>query len=231
MQSTITAISLGGSLIAPKGVDAVFVRAFSNLVDRYLAGDGARKLIIVCGGGALARDYQAALRAIAPESRDEDLDWVGVAATRVNAELVRRALSRWCLQEVVTDPTAKVSMAGSVLVAAGWKPGWSTDYDAVLLARGLAAGTVINMSNLARVYSEDPKKNPEARPLDRLSWKQLRQIVGDTWTPGKNSPFDPSAARDAQAARIRVVFAGPDLANFERILTGQSYVGTTVGPD
>ena len=129
------------------------------------------------------------------------------------------------------DPTAPATIAGRVLVGAGWKPGWSTDYDAILLAKNLSAGTMVNLSDLAQVYSDDPKKNPDATPLDKLSWKEMRRIVGDEWTPGRNVPFDPTAARDAEAARIRVVFAGRDLANFERILNDQSYVGTTIGPD
>ena len=75
----------------------------------------ARKLIIVCGGGGLARDYQAALREVAEDPRGEDLDWVGIAATRVNGELLLRMFRRWCREELVTDPTAVVGVrrAGS----------------------------------------------------------------------------------------------------------------------
>jgi len=82
------------------------------------------------------------------------------------------------------------------------------------------------------VYSDDPKKNPAARPLDRLSWKDMIAIVGGEWTPGKNTPFDATAARAAAQARIRVIFAeGRDLANLSRILTGGVFVGTTIGPE
>ena len=57
-------------------------------------------------------------------------------------------------------------------------------------------------------------------------------IVGGEWTPGKNTPFDATAAQAAAASRIRVVFAeGSDLVNLSQILTGGIYVGTTIGPD
>ena len=166
-----------------------------------------------------------------PGARNDDLDWVGVAATRVNGELLRRILHAWCVEDLVTDPTAVSVFAGRVMVAAGWKPGFSTDNDAVVLARRFSSGTVVNLSNVAKVYSDDPKKNPAARPVDRLSWKEMLRIVGNEWSPGKNTPFDPSAARLAAESRIRVIFAeGRNLGNLSRILAGESFVGTTIGP-
>jgi uridylate kinase len=231
MVAHVVVISLGGSIIAPRGVDTGFLKGFTRLVEGYLAADENRKLIIVCGGGSLARDYQAALREVAATPPADDLDWVGIAATRVNGELLRRVFRRWCVEDVVTDPTAVDVFAGRIMVAAGWKPGFSTDNDAVVLARRFSAGTLINLSNIAKVYSEDPKKNPEARPLDRLSWKEMLAIVGGEWTPGKNTPFDPTAARAAAQSGMKVVFAeGRDLGNLARILEGGDFVGTTIGP-
>jgi uridylate kinase len=232
MPDHVTVISLGGSIIALRGVDAEFLKGFRALVEAHLAADPGRRLIIVCGGGSLARDYQAALRQVAPDARAEDQDWVGIAATRVNGELLRRVFRSWCVEDLVTDPTAVSVFAGRVLIAAGWKPGFSTDNDAVVLAQRFSAGTVINLSNIAKVYSDDPKTNPDARPLDAVSWKEMLGIVGGEWTPGKNTPFDPTAARAAATSRIRVVFAeGRDLANLAAILDGRPSVGTIIGPD
>ena len=67
MTPNVTVISLGGSIIAPRGVDTGFLKAFARLVESYLEADETRKLIIVCGGGSLARDYQAALREVVRE--------------------------------------------------------------------------------------------------------------------------------------------------------------------
>jgi uridylate kinase len=232
MPDSVTVISLGGSIIAPRGVDTAFLKGFFRLVEERLAADSRAKLIIVCGGGGLARDYQAALREVIPEARSDDLDWVGVAATRVNGELLRRMLRPWCVEDLVTDPSAVSVFAGRILVAAGWKPGFSTDNDAVVLARRFSAGTVINLSNIAKVYSDDPKKNPAAKPVDRLTWKEMIAIVGDEWSPGKNTPFDPTAARAAAESHIRVIFAeGRNLENLSGILAGRYFVGTTIGPE
>jgi uridylate kinase len=247
MSAHVTVISLGGSLIAPGlaklppapagalptgGVDTAFLRGFGALVEQYIEADEARKLIIVCGGGSLARDYQAALKQLAVSPSPDDLDWVGIAATRVNGELLRRLFRRWCGEDLVTDPLAVTVFAGRILVAAGWKPGFSTDNDAVLLARRFSADTVVNLSNIAKVYTDDPRTNPAARPLERASWAEMIAIVGDEWIPGRNTPFDPVAARAAAEAGLRVVFAdGRDLANLQAILQGRPFAGTTIGPD
>jgi uridylate kinase len=227
----IQVVSLGGSLIAPDGVDTVFLASFHRLAVAHLETDAARRLIVICGGGALARRYQAALRELVPSAPDDDLDWTGIAATRVNAELVRRMFGPQCTDDVVTNPNSTRRFTGRVLVAAGWKPGFSTDNDAVILARHFRADTLINLSNIAKVYTADPRTDPAARPLDAVSWKEFRRIVGSEWSPGRNVPFDPAATRAAAAARLRVVFAdGRDLENLAAILAGGSFTGTTIGP-
>jgi uridylate kinase len=232
MPDSVAVISLGGSIIAPKGVDTAFLKGFCGVIEGRLSADPHLKLIIVCGGGSLARDYQGALREVRPDAPLDDLDWVGVAATRVNGELLRRLFPSSCVEDLVTDPTAVSVFAGRVLVAAGWKPGFSTDNDAVVLAQRFSARTLVNLSNVAKVYTDDPRKNPGARPVDALSWREMLAIVGGEWTPGKNTPFDPTAARAAAASRLRVIFAdGKNLENLSRILAGQTFVGTVIGPD
>jgi uridylate kinase len=228
----VTVISLGGSLIAPDAVDTGFLASFHRLAVAHLDADPDRRLIVICGGGGLARRYQAACRELAPSATSDDLDWVGIAATRVNAELVRRVFGPRCTDDVVTDPTAVRGFTGRVLVAAGWKPGFTTDNDAVLLARGFGAGTVVNLSNQAKVYTADPKKDPSARPLDAIGWAAFRKIVGEKWTPGWNGPFDPSAAKSAAEARLRVIYAdGRNFENLAAILAGRPFIGTTIGPE
>ena len=68
--------------------------------------------------------------------------------------------------------------------------------------------------HIAQVYDKDPKKYPEAKPFDKMSWSELRAIVGDKWTPGANVPFDPIAAKEAEKSGLKVVMLnGRDLDN------------------
>jgi uridylate kinase len=226
----ITVISLGGSIVAPDGVDEQFLKDFTALVRSFIEADEKRRFIFVVGGGGPARSWQKAYRAVSVSVKDEEADWIGVMATRLNAQLVKAVMSEWCSQDVVTDPTQVDPLTGRVLVAAGWKPGFSSDYDAVLLAERFQAGAVINLSNIEKVYTDDPKKNPGAKPIDAISWAEFRAMVGDEWVPGKNVPFDPVASRHAAKIGLKVICAaGKNLENLKKILSGEAFIGTTIG--
>jgi uridylate kinase len=230
-----TVVSLGGSIVAPEGPDATFLADFRALVARHLEADPGRRLILVVGGGGPARSWQKAFREVAEKSgftaEHEAQDWVGIMATRLNAQLVKAICGAWAPQDVIVDPTGVELFMGRVLVAAGWKPGWSTDYDAVLLAEKFGADTVVNLSNIAKVYTDDPRTNPAAKPIDSIGWKDFRALVGEEWSPGKNLPFDPIASKRASEIGLRVVCAaGRDLQNLEALLAGKEFTGTVIGP-
>jgi uridylate kinase len=232
----VKVLSVGGSIVVPEHPDTMFLSRFTGMIREWLSCDASRKLILVIGGGGPARIYQQAYRDIladvsgAPVAGNEQADWIGIMATRLNAQLLRAVFADLCCQDVVCDPTQVSEFSGRVLVAAGWKPGFSTDNDAVLLAERFAAKTVINLSNIEKVYTDDPRKNPEAQPLDVISWQDFRAMIGDEWTPGKNTPFDPVASRRAQNAGISVICAGGrDIENIRRILDDKSFTGTRIG--
>ncbi|MCL2232148.1 MAG: UMP kinase [Treponema sp.] len=225
----ITVMSLGGSIVAPDGVDEGFLKDFTALIGELLGRDDKRRFIIVVGGGGPARAWQQAYRAVCPHPVDDHADWIGIMATRLNAELVRAVMGEWCTQSVVYDPTQVEPLMGRVLVAAGWKPGFSSDYDAVLLAERFQADAVINLSNIEKVYTDDPRKTPEAKPIDSISWTDFCAMVGDEWVPGKNVPFDPIASKHAAKIGLKVICAaGKNLANLKNILTGGPFIGTTI---
>ena len=230
----ISVLSVGGSIIAPDKVNSVFLSDFLAKIRTYLRANPEDKLIFVCGGGAPARVYQQAYREVIADSAEQDSgaqDWIGIKATHMNAELVKAIFGDLCRDAVVTNPTADdVSFSGRILVAGGWKPGFSTDTDAVYLAKRFGAKLVINLSNIAKVYTDDPRKNPDARPIDSISWADFRSMVGDEWVPGKNAPFDPIASRLAQEAGIKVICAdGRNTGNTLAILNGESFEGTVIG--
>jgi uridylate kinase len=230
--STTKVISLGGSIIVPDKVDSNFLLAFRAAILEYLERKPDSRLILVCGGGGPAREYQRAYRAVIPEADADILDWIGIAATRLNAELLKHLFRDVCLEQVITDPTAVSVFPGRILVAAGWKPGFSTDYDAVLLAERFQADTLLNLSNITKVYTADPKTDPDAKCLDAVSWKEFQKLVGDTWTPGINVPFDPVATEKAARVKLRVIVAGGrNIDNLKKILYDEKFAGTIIGPE
>ena len=238
----IKIISVGGSIISPKEPDAEFLAKFVKMLADWLGKNHDGRLILIAGGGGPARAYQKAYHAIEPQMTDANIhfatkeeaneaaDWIGVMATRLNAELLRACLGRLAPTPVVTDPTAAPdNWEGRILVAAGWKPGFSSDNDAVLLAEKYGADTVINLSNIKKVCDCDPTDNPDAKPLDQINWRDFRKMVGDTWEPGKNTPFDPIASKRAEELGLTVICAdGRNIENTRRILDDADFVGTTI---
>lgn len=230
-------LSVGGSIIAPEHPDTDFLSGFTAMITEWLAEDDSRRLILVAGGGAPARIYQrayseAAAKAGVDSAADaaDAADWIGIMATRLNAQLLKALFGPLCPNNVVCDPTEDREFSGRILVAAGWKPGFSTDNDAVLLAEKYGAKTVVNLSNIEKVYTDDPRKNPDARPIDAISWQDFRKMVGDDWTPGKNTPFDPIASKKAEACGLSVICAsGKDIGNIRSILDGKDFIGTKIG--
>ena len=102
----VTVISLGGSIVAPDGVDVAFLKNFTAVLRDLINSDEERRFIFVVGGGGPARAWQGAYREISGSTAcNEEADWIGVMATRLNAQLVRAVLAEWCSQDVVTDPT------------------------------------------------------------------------------------------------------------------------------
>jgi len=227
MEHAPIVISLGGSLIAPPmGINTDFLKAFRRLVTEEVKK--GKRFIFITGGGSTARIYMHAAKEVAP-LEEEDMDWLGIHATRINAHLLRTVLREFAHPVVCKDPRRKMKWTKPILTAAGWKPGWSTDYIAVRLAKLYDASTIVNLTNVERVYDKDPAKHVDAVPFDRIEWKEFRKIVGTKWSPGLNAPFDPIASTFAAKNKLKVIIAkGTDLMNVKKILEGKSFVGTTI---
>ncbi len=218
-------ISLGGSIIVPDEINVEFLKGFKRLINDFV--DEGNKAIIVCGGGKTCRKYQNAAGKIS-NLRNDDLDWMGIHTTRLNAQLVKTLFLGDVHEVIIHNPNDKVNFKEKVLIAAGWKPGWSTDYDAIRLAHNFNVKTVINVSDVPYVYDKEPKNNHDARPIKEMSWKDLRKLVGDKWNPGLNVPFDPIAAKEAEKLKIKVIIIGTDLENLKNLLEGEEFNGTVI---
>ncbi|MBI5619521.1 UMP kinase [Candidatus Gottesmanbacteria bacterium] len=223
-------LSLGGSLVIPNGgIDTRFLSAFNTFIRNQISSN-KRRFFITVGGGATTRHYQdAAQKVRGEEVVNEDLDWLGLHATRLNAQLIRTIFRDIADPRVIKHYEIILKIDAPVAIAAGWKPGWSTDYCAVTLCQDYGITQVINLTNIDQVYDHDPKTHPNARPIATMSWKEYRQMVGDRWTPGMNAPFDPIASKLAHEMGITVkIFNGRNLENVARALDGEPFVGTTI---
>ncbi len=219
-------ISLGGSLIVPDKLDIEFLKKFRGLVLSHVKK--GKRFIIICGGGRTAREYQHAASAVTELTRD-DLDWLGIHSTRLNAHLLRTVFRKEAHPVIIKNPNKKIQTSRPVIIASGWRPGCSTDYDAVLLAKNYRAKTIINLSNIDYVYDKDPAKHKDAKPLKEIKWEDFRKLVGDKWDPGLNAPFDPVASKEAHRLGLEIIIMnGSRPENLDNYLNGKGFKGSVI---
>lgn len=233
MKRKAIVLSLGGSLIVPDGgIDVDFLKKFNQFIRKQIASNHWQ-FFIVTGGGSTARHYQDSVRTVTGRLHEQDVDWLGIHATRLNAHLLRSIFRDLAQRRIIhhyhKDKDLPDKVGKSLVFCAGWKPGWSTDYDGVLLAQKYGVKELVNLSNIKMVYDKDPKKFPKAKPIKKISWDDYLNLVGEEWSPGLSAPFDPVASKLAKKIGLKVIVAhGHDLKNLERILQGKEFVGTVI---
>lgn len=226
MESVV--LSVGGSVIAPGEPDAAYVKGLAAELRDLSA---SVRLYVVTGGGRTARAYIEAGRALG--ASEEYLDRVGIKVTRLNARLLMAALGGVDPDEMphTVEEAAVVGKAGKLVVMGGTTPGHTTDAVAAELAAAIAAKRVVNATSVDGVYTADPKKDPTAKRLDRLTYDELLALVGSAHTKaGPSVVFDPVAARIVAKARIPLaVVNGRDLEALRNAVLGKPFRGTLVG--
>jgi len=224
-------ISLGGSLIVPNGgINIAFLKRFNDLIRKQLATHKGRQFFIVTGGGATTRHYQDAARTVIEhELEAEDLDWLGIHATRLNAHLIKTIFRDLAHPYILKHYEIIRKVTEPIIIASGWKPGWSTDFCAAMVCEDYNIKTVINLSNIDMAYDKDPKIHADAKSIKRITWNKFRKIVGDEWVPGMNLPFDPIASRKAEELGLKVVILkGSNFGNLENYFALRDFVGTVI---
>lgn len=224
-------ISVGGSLIYPnEGVDTAFLKKLNSFVREELAKEKNRQFFLVVGGGKIARHYRdAGSEIVGHELTSDDLDWIGIHATKLNAHLVRTVFRDIAHPFVIKHYEIIRKVEEPVVVAAGWKPGWSTDFCATMICEDYGVSTIINLTNIPQVYTADPRIEKNATPIEKMTWSDFRKLVGDEWIPGMNAPFDPVAAKKAQELGIKVIILkGDDFDNIKNAVEGKTFLGTTI---
>lgn len=247
-------IKIGGSMISPPKdhVHEGLLCKYANVLLRIFSGNEIdKRLILIVGGGNTSRVYRD-LAVKCGEDCDEDKHRIGIAATWLNAELMRALLSsvsyhrplgvgvyakdkeqgeKW----VAHDFESWLAGDRPILLGGGFITGASTDMNAFLLASKLGLSKIYKLTNVDHVYSKDPSL-PGAQPLSRLSWDQYFDMFDvkkgtSLHAPGAHLPVDLYASELARDKQITCVFAsGEDPEIISRIFEEKPITGTIIHP-
>lgn len=162
------------------GIDPKVISGLAEQIKRI--SHAGVQLAITVGGGNIFRGMAAST-----EGMDRSqADYIGMLATVMNALALQEALERVCVDSRVQSAIAMQEVAETyirrrairhleknrvVIFAAGTgNPYFTTDTTAALRACEIGAEVFLKATKVDGVYDSDPKKNPDAKHFDRISY-------------------------------------------------------------
>jgi len=227
-ENKICVLSVGGSLLVNENLkpDTAFIAKLSELIERVK--NNGKSIVLVAGGGRLARTYIAAAKSLG--ANNYVLDELGIMASRLNAKLLIQGIKD-AFPEVLTEikKAAEVLALNKIPVFGGLYPGITTDTVAALIAESLNA-KFFNLSNVDGIYSSDPIENPKAKFYEELSFDRLITLMSLAKSkPGQNLIIDLPACLILKRSSIESFFVnGNNLENLENAINGLQFKGTIV---
>ncbi|HEX9804489.1 MAG TPA: hypothetical protein VGA67_02310 [Candidatus Dojkabacteria bacterium] len=228
-------IKLGGSLISisdDKQVNYEYLDKLKTTLQEFI--NEGYEFAVVVGGGHLCRVRQDWARKNSKLATNRELDWIGVATINLNAEMIRAHWADIACDKVVRyddyKSTEQIEMEKPILICAAEEPGHSSDVDAVKIAKRIGTNILYRLTNVDAIYTSDPKSNPDAQPIHKLTWDKYFEVLGiNEFTPGGHYPVDPVASKMSnEADLIFYLMDGENLENFSRSLRGEDFKGSII---
>jgi len=187
-------------------------------------------LVLVCGGGKIARYYISVGRELL--AGREQLDEMGIEVTRLNARLLQLALKEDANASIPRsiEQVEKELRQGKIVVMGGTVPGHTTDAVSAMVAASVKAKRIVNATSVDAAYSADPKKHQDAERFEEMTHAQLYELVNKgLHDAGPSNVFDPLGAEIAMKHNIPIyIVNGRDLEEVEAAVKGEKVKGTLV---
>lgn len=220
-------VSLGGSVLIPGDEDADHLSTLSRLL-KDLSTD--HRLLLVCGGGKVARYYITTGRDIGATERE--LDELGIMTTRINAKLVQLSLGDSAVDFIpaTVEEAVTASDRGKIVVMGGTVPGHTTDAVSAMLAERVGASRIVNGTSVDAAFTADPKLVKDAKRLHTITHADLNLLVSrGMHCAGPSHVFDPLGASIAARADIPIyIINGRNMDEMRAAIEGKKINGTIV---
>lgn len=219
-------IRVGGSVVATPINTGLIEKYVEILKELKMKG---HEVVVVVGGGALARDFIQIAKELGLEEKDQD--YLAISVSRLFAQLFIKALRKISCEKVLlsVEEAVKCLERGKIAVLGGLKPGMTTDTVAALIAEKINADMLIKATDQEGVYNKDPRKYLDAVKLDKLTFEELRKVLTEKkHRAGIHQILDPEAIKVLKAKRIKMlVLNGYKPENIMLALEGKN-IGTII---
>lgn len=179
-------------------------------------------LCVVVGGGAPARRFIEAARRLG--CHEAVCDEIGIGVSRINALIFASVLGEVAYPLVPSNyfEAKEALSSGKIVVCGGFQPGQSTVAVAASIAELMKADLLVVATDVDGVYSADPKEDPRATKLAKLTYRDLEKFLTFRIEAGTYKLFDLLAVKILERAKIpTVVVDGRDPAVLFKILEGE----------
>ncbi len=227
-------IKIGGSLLFKDNnrIDSDKILEFCNIIKNK---DKLNNLIVICGGGIIARDYINAVRNFT--TNEALCDTFGIDISRLNSRLLISSLGDVSYPQVPKS-MEELSIAllfNKIIIMGGLQPGQSTTSVAIEVAELVKADELVILTNVDGIYDKDPKKSKDANLLPHLNYAQLEELIlKDTGNKqaaaGEYRIFDLVSLQILKRSNITLLLMnGSNLTQFKNYYNGQRLtIGTRI---
>ena len=219
-------LRIGGSVIASPP-DPALINRYTDLLKNLK--EGGHEVVVIVGGGSIARDFIELARKIGLSERDQDN--LAISVSRLFAQLMARKLGAPGSRRVPTSIRQVVQLLGEtkIVVMGGLRPGMTTDAVAAMIAERVGADLLIKATDQDGIYTKDPKKYADAKKIDQLSFDDLWGLFEeDKHRAGIHQILDPEAVRVLHRSRTRTVVVNGFRPENVLLAVGGERVGTLI---
>lgn len=218
-------ISLGGSRIIPNKIDCEFLKSFKKIIEKIKKGN---KIVIVTGGGSLAREYIEALRG--EKLDDKILSLIGIKATKLNAMLVSNFLGANVFVPNSMAELNKLLKKKNVVVTGSidYNPNMTSDGVAADIANKIKTDYFVNITNVKGLFNKNPKKFKNAKFISEVSFRNFNKMTSKIkFKAGQHFVLDQSAAKIISKNKIKTIII-KDIDNLVKIVNNEKFIGTVI---
>jgi uridylate kinase len=227
-------IKIGGSIIFSEDfkINIQQIIQFCNIIKANQSYD---KIIIICGGGKIARSYISAIGSV--HSNETSKDIMGIKISQINARLLMEVFGSIAYPEIPKKfgELAQALLFNKIIIMGGIQPGQSTTSVALEVAEFIDADQVIILTDVAGIFDKDPNKFNDAKLIKNLSLEKLQILIlkdsnENQASAGEYRIFDAVSLQIMKRSKLNVkVVSGTDLSEFKKLWDGKSdFVGTII---